>query len=166
MKSCQEFQPVVGRLIDRAHVDPLHLKNNACAFTHRILLHEVIAMSKLGKKVNSFSKVPSKSSFKKYIATMHNCSLSRLSKKIIRWFDNTGGNTKDFDYRFTGKESRYFLLHFMALISTIEPDAGPGRQKLVLHVIAYICLLLRDCVSFFCRINISNVLIFLLLEDN
>ena len=58
LKSRQEFQPVVGRLIDRAHVDPLHLKNNAYAFTHRILLHEVIAMSKLGKKVNYFSPVP------------------------------------------------------------------------------------------------------------
>ena len=44
----------------------------------------------------------------------------------------------------------------MALISTIESDAEPGRQKLVLYVIAYICLLHRDCVSFFCRINISN----------
>ena len=29
--SRQEFEPVVGKLIDRAHVDPLHLKNNACA---------------------------------------------------------------------------------------------------------------------------------------
>lgn len=139
MKSRQEFQPVVGRLIDRAHVDPLHLKNNACAFTHKILLHEVIAMSKLGKKVNSFSQVPSKSSFKKYIATVRNCSLSRLSKKIIRWFDETGGNSKDFDYRFTGKESRYFLLHFVVLISTIEPDAGPGRNLffMLLHAFAF-----------------------------
>lgn len=29
--SRQEFESVVGKLIDRAHVDPLHLKNNACA---------------------------------------------------------------------------------------------------------------------------------------
>lgn len=59
--SRQEFKPIVGRLIDRAHVDPLHLKNNACALTHRLLLHEVIAMSKLGKQVKSFSLVPSNS---------------------------------------------------------------------------------------------------------
>ena len=45
--SHQEFEPVVGKLIDRAHVDPLHLKNNACAHTHQQLLSEVIAMSKL-----------------------------------------------------------------------------------------------------------------------
>ena len=59
--SRQEFKPIVGRLIDRAHVDPLHLKNNACALSHRLLLHEVIAMSKLGKQVKSFSLVPSNS---------------------------------------------------------------------------------------------------------
>ena len=79
-------------------------------------------MCKLGKKVNSFSQVPSKSSFKKYLAIMRNCSLSRLSKKIIRWFVDTGGNSKDFDYRFTGKESRYFLLHFIAKLSRLCRD--------------------------------------------
>ena len=28
-KSHQEFTPLVGKLIDKAHVEPLHLKNNA-----------------------------------------------------------------------------------------------------------------------------------------
>lgn len=156
LKSRQEFQPIVGRLIDRAHVDPLHLKNNACALTHRLLLYEVIAMSKLGKKVNSFSQVPSNSPFKMYIVSMRDCNLSRLANKIIKWFDETGANGKSFEYRFTGKQSRLFLLHFMKLISHIEPISEPGRQKTILHVLAYICLLLRDCVSMFSRLNISN----------
>ena len=30
-KSWQEFVPLVAELVDRAHVEPLHLKNNACA---------------------------------------------------------------------------------------------------------------------------------------
>ena len=33
--SRQEFEPVVCKLIDRAHMDPLHLKNNACARAHQ-----------------------------------------------------------------------------------------------------------------------------------
>ena len=36
-KSRQEFAPLVDKLIDRAHVEPLHLKNNACALAHRYL---------------------------------------------------------------------------------------------------------------------------------
>ncbi|XP_028408827.1 uncharacterized protein LOC114531418 [Dendronephthya gigantea] len=156
LKSRQEFQPIVGRLIDRAHVDLLHLKNNACALTHRLLLHEVIAMSKLGQKVNSFAQVPSNSPFKMYILSMRECNLSRLATKIIKWFDETGANGKSFEYHFTGKLPRLFLLHFMKLISYIEPISEPGRQKTILHILAYICLLLRDCVSIFSQINISN----------
>ena len=156
LKSRQEFKPVIGQLIDRAHVDPLHLKNNSCALIHRWLLHEIIAMSKIGKKVNSFAQVSSNSPFKKYIVAMRNCDLTRLANKIITWFDDTGGNNKDFNYRFTGKESRHFLLHFMTLISAVDSYAGPGRETTILNVIAYICLLLRDCVSLFSRINISN----------
>ena len=124
--------------------------------THRLLLHEVIEMSKLDEQVKSFSLVPSNSPFKKYIVAMRNCNLSRLANRITRWFDDTGANSNDFDYRFTGKDSRLFLLHFMSLISPLESTAEPGRPKTILHVIAYICLCLRDCVSFFSRINISD----------
>ena len=113
-------------------------------------------MSKLGKQVKSFSLVPSNSPFKKYIVAMRNCNLSRLANRITRWFDDTGANSNDFDYRFTGKDSRLFLLHFMSLISPLESTAEPGRPKTILHVIAYICLCLRDCVSLFSRINISD----------
>ena len=55
--SRQEVVPRVGELIDRAHVEPLHLKNNACAYAHRQLLYEVISMSNLSNSV-SFSQLP------------------------------------------------------------------------------------------------------------
>ena len=34
-KSKQEFVPIIGELIDLAHVDAIHLKNNACALAFR-----------------------------------------------------------------------------------------------------------------------------------
>lgn len=155
--SRQELEPVVGKLIDQAHVDPLHLKNNACARAHQQLLNEVIAMSKLTDEVNSFSQVPAQSPFNRYIVAMHKCGLSRLAKKVTKWFDETKANGKSFDYRFTGKDSRLFLLHFMSLISAIECSANAlGRGATILHVIAYICLCLRDCVSLFSRLDISD----------
>ena len=155
--SRQEFEPVVGKLIDQAHLDPLHLKNNACARAHQQLLNEVIAMSKLTDEVNSFSQVPAQSPFNRYIVAMRKCGLSRLAKKVTKWFDETKANGKSFDYRFTGKDSRLFLLHFMSLISAIECSANAlGRGATILHVIAYICLCLRDCVSLFSRLDISD----------
>ena len=110
--SCQEFEPVVGKLIDRAHVDPLHLKNNVCTLAHQQLLSEVIAMSKLTDEINSFSQVPAHSPFSSYIAAMHACGLSRLAKKVTKWFDDTKANSKSFDYRFTGKDSRLSFVAF------------------------------------------------------
>lgn len=157
--SRQEFEPVVGKLIDRAHVDPLHLKNNGCAWAHQQLLNEVIAMSKLTDEVNSFSQVPAQSPFNRYIVAtcMPKCGLSRLAKKVTKWFDKTKANGKSFDYRFTGKDSRLFLLHFMSLISAIECSANAhGRGATILHVIACVCLCLRDCVSLFSRLNRSD----------
>ena len=53
--SPQEFMPVIGRLIDLAHVDPLHIKNNVCAHTHQLLLRKVVAMSRLGDATKTFS---------------------------------------------------------------------------------------------------------------
>ena len=154
--SRQEFQPVIGKLIDRAHVDPLHLKNNACALAHRQILTEVIAMSKLTDEVNSFSQVPAISPFYTYIAVLRKCNLNRLAKRITKWFDETKGNGKAFDYRFTGKDSRLFLLNFVLLISAVEPSAMHGREAKILQVLAYICLCLRDCVSLFSRLSISD----------
>ena len=83
-------------------------------------------------------------------------TLSRLAKRVIKWFDETKANGKQFEYRFTGKDSRLFLLHFMSLISAVESRANPGREVTILHVIAYICLCLRVCVSLFSRLEITD----------
>lgn len=154
--SRQEFVQPVGELIDRAHVEPLHLKSNACAYAHRQLLHEVIALSNLSNSV-SFSQIPSNCPFSKYIKTMRaQCHLSRLAKQIVRWFDETRHGGKDFDYRLTGKDSRLFLQNFMLLISCLENDVKKGtREEVILHILAYICFNLRNCVSLFTRVDIS-----------
>ena len=78
-QSRQEFVPLVGSLIDRAHVEPLHLKNNVCALTHRYLLNHAIRILHLTDTVTLFSHVPPGSPFGKYITAMRTkCKLSRL----------------------------------------------------------------------------------------
>ena len=37
-QSRQEFSPRVGKAINKAHVEPLHLKNNACAYMFKLVL--------------------------------------------------------------------------------------------------------------------------------
>ncbi|KXJ08300.1 hypothetical protein AC249_AIPGENE19556 [Exaiptasia diaphana] len=78
--SRQEFSPPIRKLIDRAHVEPLHLKNNACAHAHKLLLNEVLHISLLPPSIQSFSMVPQYSPFHKYIMCLGgSCQLSRLS---------------------------------------------------------------------------------------
>ena len=147
---------MAGLLIMQAHVDPLHVKNNACAHTHQLLLHKVIAMSRLRNAIKTFSLVPTNSPFKKYILTLRNFHLTRLANKLTRWFNETNVSGKEFDYRFTGKDSLLFLLNFMSLISVVESTAKPGREKTFLHILADICLCLRNAVSLFTRLSISD----------
>ncbi len=62
--------------------------------------------------------------------------MSRLAKQIVRWFDETRCGGKDFEYRFTGKDSMLFLQSFMILISSLENDArGVKKLRLNLFVI-------------------------------
>ena len=155
-QSREEFVPIIGELIDRAHVDPLHLKNNACALAHRYILHIALAMANLPSSVNCFSQVSSISPFFKYVEALRSkCSLSRLANKVIRWFNETKGNGKEFDYRFTGKDSRMFLHNFMFLIDILEKDST-GMQSKHLHIHSFLCLCLRDAVSLFSRVNITD----------
>lgn len=73
-------------------MDPLHLKNNACALVHRQLLNEVIAMSKLSNDIKFFLQVSPNSHFHRYVTATCKWGLSRLAKRAIKWFDETKAN--------------------------------------------------------------------------
>ena len=150
--SRQEFIPLVGEMIDRAHVEPLHLKNNACALAHRYLLKLAVSTSNLNS-ISSFKQVPQNTPFFKYVETLRGkCKLTRLAKQIVRWYDDCASCGKDFEYRFTGKDSRMFLHNFMFLIDLLEKNASEKSE--ILHIHAYLCL--RNAVSLFSRVNITD----------
>jgi hypothetical protein len=156
--SRQEFQPLIGKNVDNIHVDSLHLKNNACAHAHRYFLAELLNQcSQDVCNYASFSKLPQCTKFFKYVETLSSkCSMSRLAKKVIKWFDKTKGSKKDsFDYRFKGKDYRMFLHNFMFLFEVLEEGTTGQNYQQRLYGLALICLYLRDSVSLFTRINHS-----------
>ena len=157
-KSRQEFEPPIGRLIDKAHADPLYVKNNACQLIHKQMLYEAIAKSALGGDISNFKAVPCSSAFYKFICVLkQKCQLSRLANKIIHWFNETKAKGSEFSYRFTGRDSRMFLHNFMYLVSDcLESPKDSLRQKFRMHVFAYIALQLRNAISLFSRMTISD----------
>lgn len=110
----------------------------------------------------SFSQVPSKSPFAQYIKAMRvDCNMSRLAKRIIKWFNDTRGQEKKFEYRFTGKDSRMFVHNFMFLIASVDNSAKKELEtvrnaKEHVHAVAFLCLILRDCISLFSRLEIED----------
>ena len=156
-QSRQEFAPRIGKLIEKAHVEPLHLKNNACALLFSLILEFSIEISKLPQNVNEFQKVSTHSPFFRLITSLKTeASLSPLAKKVVRWFDEGKGNPKAFSYRFTGEESRRFLHNFMFLMKAMKGERDPQPVEFKLHVFAFTCLSLRDAVSLFCRLQIEK----------
>ena len=154
-KSRQEFVPLVGKIIDKAHVDPLHLKNNACALAHRELL-SIACIDIAVTSVSSFLQLPHRCGLVKFVSTLRSkCDLGRLAKKVVKWFNETKGVGKAFEYRFTGQDSRRFLQSFMYLVDVLETGNSGTKQKKC-HVQAFICLCLRDIVSLFSRLTISD----------
>lgn len=81
-QSRQEFAPRIGRLIEKVHVEPLHLKNNGRAFLFTLILEFAIEISKLPQNVAEFQKVNTNSPFFRLITSLETeASLSRLAKK-------------------------------------------------------------------------------------
>ena len=106
-KSRQEFPPLIGEFINNAHVEPLHIKNNAWQYFFKTLLKEALGKSGLSRSYSTFADVPTNSCFYKVIYSLqYEVKANRLAKKVKKWFDETQGRQADLQYRFTGKESR------------------------------------------------------------
>ena len=145
-------QALVGKLIDKAHVEPLHLKNNAWQYFFRSLLKEAVGKSNLPPACKSFVEVPKNSCFARLVTTLQNeVKAKRLTRKVKKWFDETEGKKGDLQYRFTGKTSRLFCHNFMTLVKSLSQEEDSQKQKQTILVLSYIGLRLRDCCSIFNR---------------
>ena len=120
-------------------------------------MYEGIRKSNLSSTVATFDSVPPSSPFGRLVKFLtHKSNMGRLGKKIRRWFNETSGSGKDFQYRFTGQDSRLFLHHFMEIIDSIVQPSDSVRETFSLHVFAYLSLQLRQIFSIVSRVvNIS-----------
>ena len=155
-KSRQEFKPLVGKLIEKAHVEPLHLKNNAWGYFLKVLLKEAVAKSKL-PTCKTFSEVPQGCCFSRVVTALKcEVKVGRLAKKVTKWFDETQGTKGDLPYRFTGKESRMFCQNYARLLTFLRQDGDSQKQNQTILALAYVGLRLRDCCSIINRFEIQE----------
>ena len=157
-KHRQEFEPLIGPLIDRAHIDTLHCKNNACQQIFKQLLTEAVGKSKLPENISKFSSVPSSCTFAKFVGCLKaKARMGRLAKNIVRWFNESKASGKSFEYRFTGQDSRLLMHHFMFIIEALEQENDSEMQTFHLHLLAFVLLELRESTALFCRVRTDEL---------
>ena len=156
-KSRQEFTPLVGKLVDNAHVEPLHLKNNAWQYFFKALLKESIGKSNILPSQKTFSDVPEDSCFANMVtALQYEVKAKRLATKVKKWFDETQRKQADLQNRFTGKESRSFCHNFMRLIKVLSREGDSKKQRQMVLTLVYVGIRLRDCCLIFNRFEVQE----------
>ena len=148
--------PLLGSHIDKAHVEPLHLKNNAWQYFFKAVLTEAIRKSKLPADCKKFSEVPPDSPFARVITALQTeVKTRRLANKTKQWFNGTQGSGADLHYRYTGKDSRCFCHNFMRLIKWLSCESDSRKERQTVLALAYLGVRLRGCVSLFNRFEIT-----------
>ena len=154
LKSRQLKFPLIGKFIDMAKAEPLHLKNNTVKERFMCLFRICVSQSKL-QSVKCYKEISAECLFYKFvnfIKTTMNCNF--LSKKIVRWFNyNLGKTEKDFTFRFRGKESLMYLRHFPILIQMLIANISDKGVLKRLHQSHFQSIHLRYLLSYSVRIS-------------
>ena len=154
--SRQEVLPLLSSYINKAHVEPLHLKNNAWQYFFKAVFTEAISKSKLPADCKKFSEVPTESPFARVITALQTeVKTRRLANKTKQSFNETQGSGAPLHYRFTGKDSRCFCHNFMRLIKWLSCESDSRKESQTVLTLAYLGVRLRDCVSLFNRFQIT-----------
>ena len=112
LKSRQEFVPLVGKYIDKALAEPLHLKNNVCKEMFMKLWNIVNKVANT-KQYKLFKNIPEDNILVLFIQFVKMEMKSRkLAKKIIEWF-NEGESTPVFTFDLEGRKAGNILLGFL-----------------------------------------------------
>ena len=152
----QEFEPLVGQIMDKAKAETLHLKNNAWQHCHLFVMKYVLKKCELSH-YETGNDVPPTSIISRYYSCIKSTiKATRLAKKIRKWWLDGRTKNQDLEYRFTGKESRLFCHNFMKLILSLQSEQDDKQSSFQLHVFAFIAINLRNSISLFNRHEMTD----------
>lgn len=153
MNSRQETTPLLGPLVDKIFAEPLHNSNNAWQQLHALMLVHANDKSKLPPNCTDPSKEPS-CGLASHLTTLREIGASRLYKKVKKWCSQ--GRKGPLSYRFTGKETKKLCHKFTSILKAISREDDSPQQQLQICTFAFIGLQLRDAISRFSRVTITE----------
>ena len=143
----------MGQLVDKIFAEPLHNGNNAWQQLHQVMLQHSTAKSNIPSSCTNPADLP-ECPFSLHLSALKEMGVSRLHKKVKSWFAQ--GRKGALSYRFTGKETKKFCHKFMSVVTAISCDDDRPVHKLQICAFAFIGLQLRDSISRFTRVIITD----------
>ena len=113
--SRQEFVPLVGKYVDKARAEPLHLKNNVCKEMFMKIYVIVLELSNVDPCIKQFKDIPADDIISRFVQfVLKEMKLNKLSKKLKEYWNDCrhSRNPGQFSFRFRGEESRGYLAGF------------------------------------------------------
>ena len=157
LKSRQEFEPILGPIIQNAKCDSLHVGNNCWGHWHKLLFTRVLAKAKIPTNAKSVFDLPDENPLRKHLKTLRfTLKCKKMYNKILRWFkENT--KSSNFEFWFTGEETKKFCDGFMHPIATqIEEGTVEHPKNFFVLSLGMMGLHLRNSLSLASRVtNIS-----------
>ena len=145
-RSQQQFEPIFGKFIDKALLEPLHLANNNWQFLFIELLTFVShSKTKIPSSVLYVSDLPDDCLFRKFLLCLKKeVKANRLYNSILRWFREGHKSGGPFKIRFTGEETRLMCSGFCKLVKCILDDKNANvvhtaseKGNLIVYVLAF-----------------------------
>ena len=153
LKSRQETPPLLGHLVDKIFAEPLHNGNNAWQQLHELMLAHANDKSRLPANCTDPTKEPG-CALTSHLNTLREIGATRLYKKVKKWCSQ--GRKGTLSYRFTGKETKKMCQRFTSILEAISHDDDTPQQQLQISSFAFIGLQLRDPISRFSRVTITE----------
>ena len=148
-QSRQEFVPPLGRSIELARAEPLHLMNNAWQNLFELVLLYACRLS-------SGQLHPTSPLFKLVDIIQNTLRLHKLNRGIKLWLeDKSEANMHKF-FRFTGNESRKCCHNFHRFIEALNTPQRTAQEQVKLHTLSLAMAHLRDAVALFSRYSITD----------
>ena len=153
----QETAPPLGKLVQLAKVEPLHLMNNCWQVIFQLVVSEAITVSKLARGTKT-DNLPPDSPFAKLLHVVRQqMKCNMLFKRTKMWFDDKSPGTPMSKYvRFRGRESRACCHNVHHLVECIVVQGASRRSTVRCHVFNSLMAHMRDATALFSRYSISQ----------
>ena len=135
-----------------------HLGNNCWVHWQKVLFTHVLSKAKIPASAKSVFDLSDENPLRKHLTALRfQLKCKKMYNKILRWFKEKR-KTSEFEFRFTGEETKKFWANLMHLIEKqIEGENTEQPKKFFVLSLGRMGVHLRNCQSLASRVSNINL---------